>query len=193
MMRYAIVIEKAEGNYSAYVPDLPGCVATGPTVETTEKLLRESIELHVQGLIEGGLPEGVVNVVLGPATGDAIVGHPLIRKIASKGSRTTAQTVSLMNAWLPRPCAKNEYRPLSCSSSPGSVSPRAIKASPAVPPSSRPATMAQAPATRPTISAVPVQRATARRQVGRYVPLNLTTKGSVQRPRDALSANAYVT
>ena len=47
MKRYAIVIEKAESNYAAYVPDLPGCIATGVTVEETERLLREAIELHV--------------------------------------------------------------------------------------------------------------------------------------------------
>jgi predicted RNase H-like HicB family nuclease len=46
MKRYAIVIEKAASNYSAYVPDLPGCVATGATVQETESLLREAIELH---------------------------------------------------------------------------------------------------------------------------------------------------
>ena len=55
-MRYAVVIEKAENNYSAYVPDLPGCVATGATVEETEHLLREAIELHLIGLREDGLP-----------------------------------------------------------------------------------------------------------------------------------------
>jgi predicted RNase H-like HicB family nuclease len=55
-MRYAIVIEQAEGNYSAYVPDLPGCVATGSTVEETEQALREAIELHLEGLREDGLP-----------------------------------------------------------------------------------------------------------------------------------------
>jgi predicted RNase H-like HicB family nuclease len=55
-MRYAVVIEKAEHNFSAYVPDLPGCVATGGTVEETEQLLREAIELHVSGLREDGLP-----------------------------------------------------------------------------------------------------------------------------------------
>ena len=54
-MRYAVVIEKAEGNYSAYVPDLPGCVATGPTVEAVEDELREAIRFHVAGLREGGL------------------------------------------------------------------------------------------------------------------------------------------
>ena len=56
MRRYAIVVEKAESNYAAYVPDLPGCVATGATVEATERLLREAIELHVEGLKEDGLP-----------------------------------------------------------------------------------------------------------------------------------------
>ncbi len=55
MKRYAIVIEKGVGNYAAYVPDLPGCVATGATVEETESLLREAIALHIQGLQEDGL------------------------------------------------------------------------------------------------------------------------------------------
>jgi predicted RNase H-like HicB family nuclease len=54
-MRYAVVIEKAETNYSAYVPDLPGCIATGMTREETEQLIREAIELHVTGLREDGL------------------------------------------------------------------------------------------------------------------------------------------
>ncbi len=55
-MRYAIVIEKAEDNYSAYVPDLPGCIATGDTAKETEQLIREAIELHLAGLREDGLP-----------------------------------------------------------------------------------------------------------------------------------------
>ncbi|MEY2335475.1 type II toxin-antitoxin system HicB family antitoxin [Acidithiobacillus ferrianus] len=55
-MRYAIVVEKAENNYSAYVPDLPGCVATGSTVEETEREMREAIEFHIEGLVEDGLP-----------------------------------------------------------------------------------------------------------------------------------------
>jgi predicted RNase H-like HicB family nuclease len=54
-MRYAIVIEKAEGNYSAYVPDLPGCVATGATVEEVETLVREAIEFHLNGMREDGI------------------------------------------------------------------------------------------------------------------------------------------
>ncbi len=56
MKRYAIVVERAAANYSAYVPDLPGCVATGATVEETERRLRKAIEAHVQGLREDGLP-----------------------------------------------------------------------------------------------------------------------------------------
>ena len=55
-MRYAIVIEKAEGNYSAYVPDLPGCVATGATVAEVESEIREAIAFHLEGLREDGLP-----------------------------------------------------------------------------------------------------------------------------------------
>jgi len=55
-MRYAIVIEKAESNYSAYVPDLPGCIATGATVEEVEAQIREAIEFHLEGMREDGLP-----------------------------------------------------------------------------------------------------------------------------------------
>lgn len=55
-MRYAIVIEKAGENFSGYVPDLPGCVATGATVEEAESELREAIELHLAGLREDGTP-----------------------------------------------------------------------------------------------------------------------------------------
>jgi predicted RNase H-like HicB family nuclease len=55
-MRYAIVIEKAEGNFSAYVPDLPGCVATGATVEEAEAQIREAIEFHLEGMREDALP-----------------------------------------------------------------------------------------------------------------------------------------
>ena len=55
-MRYAVVIEKAEGNYSAYVPDLPGCVATGATPEETQQHILEAIRFHLGGLREDGLP-----------------------------------------------------------------------------------------------------------------------------------------
>uniref|UniRef100_E6QSP6 HicB-like antitoxin of toxin-antitoxin system domain-containing protein n=1 Tax=mine drainage metagenome TaxID=410659 RepID=E6QSP6_9ZZZZ len=55
-MRYAIVVEKSENNYSAYVPDLPGCVATGYSVEETESEIRAAIAFHIEGLIEDGLP-----------------------------------------------------------------------------------------------------------------------------------------
>ena len=55
-MRYAVVIEKADGNFSAYVPDLPGCIATGSTVEETEQALREAIQFHLDGMREDGMP-----------------------------------------------------------------------------------------------------------------------------------------
>jgi predicted RNase H-like HicB family nuclease len=55
-MRYAIVIEKAESNYSAYVPDLPGCVAAGPTVAAVEQEIRDAIRFHIDGLKADGLP-----------------------------------------------------------------------------------------------------------------------------------------
>lgn len=54
--RYGIVIEKAEHNYAAYVPDLPGCVATGETVEQTEQEIRDAIRFHLEGLREDNLP-----------------------------------------------------------------------------------------------------------------------------------------
>lgn len=55
-MRYAIVIERATNNYSAYVPDLPGCIATGDTVEETEAEIRAAIRFHLDGLREDGIP-----------------------------------------------------------------------------------------------------------------------------------------
>jgi predicted RNase H-like HicB family nuclease len=55
-MRYAIVIEKADGNFAAYVPDLPGCVATGVTVDETHQLIHEAIEFHLDGMRADGLP-----------------------------------------------------------------------------------------------------------------------------------------
>jgi predicted RNase H-like HicB family nuclease len=53
-MRYAVVIEKAEGNYSAYVPDLPGCVATAATVPDVEAEIRVAIRFHIEGLQADG-------------------------------------------------------------------------------------------------------------------------------------------
>jgi predicted RNase H-like HicB family nuclease len=56
MYRFLVVIEKADGNYSAYSPDLPGCVATGRTREQVARNMHEAIEMHVRGLLEDGLP-----------------------------------------------------------------------------------------------------------------------------------------
>jgi predicted RNase H-like HicB family nuclease len=53
-MKYAVVIEKAEHNFSAYVPDLPGCVATGATATEAEQSIREAITFHLEGLREDG-------------------------------------------------------------------------------------------------------------------------------------------
>ena len=55
-MRYAVVIERAGQNYSAYVPDLPGCVATGPSIAAVEQELRAAIRFHIEGLKQDGLP-----------------------------------------------------------------------------------------------------------------------------------------
>jgi predicted RNase H-like HicB family nuclease len=61
MRRYAVVIERADHNYSAYVPDLPGCVATGQSVEEIEREIREAIAFHIEGLKDDGIeiPEPV--------------------------------------------------------------------------------------------------------------------------------------
>ena len=56
VVRYAIVIEQGEGNLGAYVPDLPGCVTTGDSVEEILCLMKEAIEFHIDGLHEDGLP-----------------------------------------------------------------------------------------------------------------------------------------
>lgn len=55
-MRYAVVIEKAVGNYSAYVSDLPGCVATGQTLSEVESEISAAIAFHIEGMLEDGLP-----------------------------------------------------------------------------------------------------------------------------------------
>ena len=55
-MRYAVVIEKAENNYSGYVPDLPGCIATGYTVQEVEAEIKSAIEFHIEGLLADNLP-----------------------------------------------------------------------------------------------------------------------------------------
>jgi predicted RNase H-like HicB family nuclease len=55
-MQYAMIVEKGERNYSAYFPDLPGCVATGQTLEELKQAMREALELHLRGMREDGLP-----------------------------------------------------------------------------------------------------------------------------------------
>ena len=55
-MKYLIVIEKAGQNYSAYIPDIPGCVATGKTPEETKERIKETLEFHIEGLKKDGLP-----------------------------------------------------------------------------------------------------------------------------------------
>ena len=55
-MRYVMIIEPGARNYSAYLPDLPGCVATGHTIDEVRERMREAIELHLEGMREDGLP-----------------------------------------------------------------------------------------------------------------------------------------
>ena len=56
MKKYAVVIERGPNNYSAYVPDLPGCISTGKTVDEIARNIREAIELHLEGMAEDGDP-----------------------------------------------------------------------------------------------------------------------------------------
>jgi predicted RNase H-like HicB family nuclease len=55
-MRYAVVIERAGANFGAYVPDLPGCIATGDTLDEVKAEIREAIAFHIEGMLEDGLP-----------------------------------------------------------------------------------------------------------------------------------------
>ncbi|HKR00205.1 MAG TPA: type II toxin-antitoxin system HicB family antitoxin [Pyrinomonadaceae bacterium] len=55
-MRYAMIIEKGERNYSAYLPDLPGCIATGKTIEEIRERMSKAIDMHLRGMREDGLP-----------------------------------------------------------------------------------------------------------------------------------------
>ena len=66
-MRYAMIIEKGERNFSAYVPDLPGCIATGKTLEEVKRRMSEAVELHLRGMREDGLPipEPTSSVLIG--------------------------------------------------------------------------------------------------------------------------------
>jgi predicted RNase H-like HicB family nuclease len=56
MQKYLVIFEKANGNYSAYSPDLPGCIATGSTRKEVEKNIKEAISFHIEGLLKDGLP-----------------------------------------------------------------------------------------------------------------------------------------
>ncbi|MCC6794647.1 MAG: type II toxin-antitoxin system HicB family antitoxin [Candidatus Hydrogenedentes bacterium] len=56
MRKFAVLIEKGTQNYSAYVPDLPGCIATGDSIDEVRQLIREGIYFHIDGLIQDGLP-----------------------------------------------------------------------------------------------------------------------------------------
>lgn len=71
MTGYAVIIEGEGDSYSAYVPELPGCIATGKSVAAVEKLIREAIEFHIEGMREAGEP-----VPPPTATGTTIVEAP---------------------------------------------------------------------------------------------------------------------
>ena len=54
-MKYLIIIEKANNNYSAYIPDVPGCIATGKTPEIVKREILKALEMHLKGMVEDGL------------------------------------------------------------------------------------------------------------------------------------------
>ena len=67
-MKYAVVYEKTSTGYSAYAPDVPGCIAAGSTLEETERLMREALEMHIEAMKEDGEtipePSSVANYIL---------------------------------------------------------------------------------------------------------------------------------
>jgi len=83
-MRYAVVIEKAAKNYSAYVPDLPGCIATGKTVQETLDHLRSAMQMHVDGMREDG------DTIPDPATLVDYVDLPIASSVKRPHLKTTA-------------------------------------------------------------------------------------------------------
>ena len=103
------------------------------------------------------------------------------------GTSATHHTTSLTKALRPLPAAKNENRQASCSSSPGSMTPRQTNAGPSRPPRPSPAATDTTPMAVPTPNAVPDDRTTAPRQDASGTPLKRTTSGSVARPRETFS------
>ena len=97
-MRYAIVIEQGEGNYSAYVPDLPGCVAVGQTLEETRRQMREAIEFHLEGLRADGVsvpePTSLTLLVLGAL---CLIGSSLVGFSAKGRGRRKANGTEITN------------------------------------------------------------------------------------------------
>jgi len=83
-MRYAVVIKQTKSNYSAYVPDLPGCIATGHTIEEVETQIREAIAFHLEGLREDGtpLPHPASHVEY-----VEVVATPVLKRMALSGRR----------------------------------------------------------------------------------------------------------
>jgi predicted RNase H-like HicB family nuclease len=74
-MKYTVLIEKGENSYGAYVPDLPGCVAAGKTREEVERLIREAIAFHLEGMLQDGdqVPEGTTESFLVELDTDQLV------------------------------------------------------------------------------------------------------------------------
>jgi predicted RNase H-like HicB family nuclease len=93
-MKYAVVFEKGERNWSAFVPDLPGCIATGRTRPETAKNIRAAIALHLAGMREDGLP------IPKPVTGVAYI-------LAGSRARAGARRVSAARARSASPTAKS--------------------------------------------------------------------------------------
>ena len=91
-MKYVVIYERAERNYSAYAPDLPGCIATGATLAETEALMREAMAFHLEGLREAGDPApepstraGTIEVAEESAPLRAAEGEESARQAALRG------------------------------------------------------------------------------------------------------------
>ncbi len=95
-MRYVVVIERAAGNFSAYVPDLPGCIATGSTRTIAEKRIREAIRFHFDGLREDGRPIpdpcSIAKVVSPSAGVKSLPPKPTGRKFPASVNKSPART-----------------------------------------------------------------------------------------------------
>lgn len=93
-MRYAIVIEKAKTNYSAYIPDVPGCVATGKTLQEVKQHMKDALEFHLEGMLQDGEPWPES----GSRCGYADVDVAAVKKLAGRENRKSSERLPMHSA-----------------------------------------------------------------------------------------------